>query len=131
MYTTLKIVMSGDLNGTGTLFGGKALAMLDEAAGAYVSLLLKTTKIVTAHMAEINFISPAFLNEIVGISCSLKKLGNTSITVSANIKNMMTGKIILEIDNITFVHMGDDFKPSPLPLTADQRISIMEKEFRG
>ena len=123
--------MSGDLNGTGSLFGGKALAMIDEAAGAYVSLLLNSTKIVTAHIDEINFISPAFLNEIVGISCSLKKLGNTSITVSAELKNMMTNSVILKVENITFVYMGEEFKPTPLPLTQEQRLNIISSETKG
>jgi len=117
-YRTRKIVMYPDLNGAGTLFGGRALSWIDEEAAIFAASLIADPhpKLVTAHMDAINFVAPGRLNDMLEIGCTLIKVGRTSITVNAAIRNLSTKDTILSAENIVFVNIGEDGKPAPVKM---------------
>ena len=39
--------------------------------------------------------------------------GRTSLTMRAQVRNMITRELILSIDKIVFVNLGEDGKPAP------------------
>ena len=41
------------------------------------------------------------------------KLGATSITIRCNVRNKRTEQIITSVDEIVFVNLGPDGKPTP------------------
>ena len=112
-YKSRKIVMPADLNGNQTLFGGKALAWIDEESAIYAACQLNTANIVTKAMSNINFIHPAHIGDIIEIGTKLVRVGRTSITVKCTMRNKTTAQEIITVDEITFVHIDHDGKPTP------------------
>lgn len=106
-FRTRKMVMATDLNGSGTLFGGKALSWIDEESAIFATCQLGYNNIVTKAISTIDFKAPAKLGDIVEIGCSLVKFGRTSITVACTIRNMSTKQEILCVNEIVFVAIKD------------------------
>lgn len=116
-YRNRKLVKSEDLNGAGSLFGGKALAWIDEEAAIYAFCQLGAKNLVTKAMSTINFKAPAKLGDIIEIGCEVVKIGNTSITVSCSMRNKTTQQEIIAVSEITFVNLDDDGRPTPHGVT--------------
>jgi len=110
-FHTRKWVKPEDLNPNHTLFGGRLLAWIDEELALYSIIQLQNQKIVTKHMSEINFISSARQGDIIEIGIDIVKFGNSSITLTCNVRNMMTRESIITIDTVTMVSLGEDGKP--------------------
>jgi acyl-CoA hydrolase len=112
-FHTRKWVKPEDLNPNSTLFGGRLLAWIDEELALYSVIQLENNKIVTKHMSEINFVSSAKQGDIVEIGIDVVKFGTTSLTLTCQVRNMMTRAVIITLDNITMVSLGPDGKPAP------------------
>jgi len=118
-YRTRKIVMPAHLNGAGTLFGGQALAWIDEEAAIYATCQLNSHQIVTKFMSAIDFKAPARQGDLVELGTTLVDVGRTSITVSCTLRNKTTQEEIVKVDKIVFVLLDDHGKPTPHGLTMD------------
>ena len=112
IYKTRKMVAPKDLNALGILFGGRVLDWIDEEAYIYTTCQLGSMNVVTRSIGKIDFISSAEHGDIVEIGMETKKIGKTSITIKATIRNMKTEKIITQVDDIIFVNIKDS-KPYP------------------
>lgn len=112
-YTSRRMVMYPHLNAAGILFGGMALAWIDEEAIIFASSLLETNKIALVKMSEVCFKSAANIGDIVIMGTELVKTGRTSITVRCEMFNKTTKKVILHIDEIVIVAL--DFNKKPIP----------------
>ncbi|WP_162128211.1 acyl-CoA thioesterase [Flavobacterium phycosphaerae] len=112
-FHTRKWVKPEDLNPNSTLFGGRLLAWIDEELALYSVIQLQNNKIVTKHMSEINFVSSAKQGDIVEIGIDVVKFGKTSLTLTCQVRNMMTREVIITLANITMVSLGQDGKPAP------------------
>lgn len=110
-FHTRKWVKPEDLNPNSTLFGGKLLSWIDEELALYTIIQLENPKIVTKYMSEINFISSAKQGDIIEIGIDVVKFGNSSITLSCQVRNMMTRDIIISIESITMVSLDENGKP--------------------
>lgn len=110
-YRTRKWIRAKHLNPRETLFGGQVLSWIDEEAAIFASCQLKTPLIVTKYMSEINFVSPAYNGDVVEIGIDLVSIGNTSITLEAEVRNKDTKKTILKVDKIIFVRIDKHGKP--------------------
>jgi acyl-CoA thioesterase YciA len=112
-FFTRKLVMHGQLNAGGTLFGGQCLSWVDEESAIVAISTLKTKQVVTKCMSKIDFKAPARLGDIVEVGTRVVKIGTSSITISCTIRNMSTGQEIVTVDEIVFVHVGEDGKSKP------------------
>lgn len=112
-FFSRKLIKPEDLNAHGTLFGGSVLSWIDEESAIFVTCQLNKGNIVTKYMSEINFISSAGLGDIIEIGMETVKFGRTSITVRCEVRHKFTKETIIEIDEIVFVHLGEDGKPTP------------------
>ena len=112
-FLTREIIMPKHLNGANTLFGGQALAWIDKEAAIYASCKLENTRLVTKLMGEANFMSPARLGDVIEIGCEVVKIGTTSIVLKAEIRNKTTQDSIVTVDNIVFVTVDENGKPTP------------------
>lgn len=110
-FFTRKLVMQGQLNSGGSLFGGQCLSWIDEESAIVAISVLKSKSIVTKYMSKIDFKSPARLGDIVEIGTRVVKIGTTSITIACTIRNMTTEHEIVTVDEIVFVHLGEDGRP--------------------
>jgi acyl-CoA hydrolase len=112
-FKTRKLIKYEDLNSRGSLFGGQLLKWIDEEASIYTVCQLETNKIVTKLMSEINFMKPAYLNDIIEIGVDVVSFGRTSITLKVVARIKDTKNEILKIDKMVFVSIDENGKPIP------------------
>ena len=115
--TLTKIVMPGQANARGTLFGGVALAMMDEAA-AIVALRHARGSVVTAHVESVDFKAPIYQGEAAEVTARLASVGRTSMRIHLEMwgENLETGeRRFCTTADFVFVAMGPDGKPRPVP----------------
>jgi acyl-CoA hydrolase len=110
-FYTRKWVKPEDLNAHGTLFGGRLLSWIDEEAAIYTIVQLETNGCVTKYMSEINFINSARQGDIIELGIKATHFGNTSITLTCEVRNKISHKTILTIDKIVFVSLDSNGKP--------------------
>ena len=110
-FHTRKWVRPEDLNANGTLFGGSLLRWIDDEAVVYAMIQLGNQRIVTKFISEINFVASATQGDIIEIGLTAVKFGRTSLTMACQVRNIITGQIILEIDKIVFVGLDEDGEP--------------------
>ena len=107
-FRTRKLIKPEDLNAGGTLFGGQLLKWIDEEAAIYAICQLETNCLVTKHIGEISFESPALKGDIVEFGLETKAVGRTSITVSCLVRNKATKKTICFADDVVFVKVDPE-----------------------
>jgi len=112
-FRTRKWVRPEDLNANGTLFGGSLLRWIDEEAAIYAILQLGNGRVVTKYISEINFVSSAQQGDLVEMGLRATAFGRTSLTMRAEVRNMVTRQSILTIDTMVFVNIGPDGTPAP------------------
>ncbi|MBD3585252.1 acyl-CoA thioesterase [Salinimonas sp. HHU 13199] len=113
-FLSRRLVMPNDLNYADSLFGGRALEWIDEESAIYAICQLETNCLVTKHIGEISFESPAMQGDIVEFGLATKSVGRTSITVSCLVRNKATKKTICLADDIVFVKV-DPVTRQPVP----------------
>lgn len=112
-FKTRKLIKYEDLNSRGSLFGGQLLKWIDEEASIFTMCQLETNKIVTKLMSEINFMKPAYLNDIIEIGVDVVSFGKTSIILEVVARIKDTKNEILKIDKMVFVSIDENGKPVP------------------
>jgi acyl-CoA thioesterase YciA len=112
-FRSRKWVKPEDLNPNGSLFGGSLLKWIDEEAAIYAILQLGNGRVVTKLISEINFVSSAKEGELIEMGLRATHFGRTSITMRAEVRNMISRKSILTIEKIVFVNLGKDGRPQP------------------
>ena len=112
-FHTRKWVRPEDLNANGTLFGGSLLKWIDEEATIYAILQLGNRRVVTKLISEINFVASAIEGDLVEMGLVATKFGTTSITMRAEVRNMVTRKSILTVERIVFVGLDQHGRPVP------------------
>jgi acyl-CoA hydrolase len=108
--------MPGQTNARGTLFGGVALALMDEAA-AIVGLRRARKAVVTAHIQSVDFRAPIYQGEAVEVTATLKTVGRTSMRIGVETwgENLTTGeRRLCTAAEFVFVAMDAAGKPSPV-----------------
>ena len=109
-FHTRKWIKPEDLNANSTLFGGRLLEWIDEEAALYTIVQLENSKVVTKYISEIDFKASAKQGDIIEIGIEVVKFGKASITLSCEVRNMMTRETIITIANIVMVNIGKDGK---------------------
>jgi len=112
-FYTRKLIKPEDLNANNTLFGGSLLRWIDEEAAIYTIIQLETEKCVTKYMSEINFIATAKQGDIVELGIKATHFGNTSLTLTCEVRNKISKQAILTIDKIVFVSVDENGRPKP------------------
>lgn len=120
-FRSRKIIKSADLNGASTLFGGKALAWIDEEAAIFAACQMNTTSLVTKLISQVDFKAPARLGEIIEIGCEVVHVGTTSLSVAVSMRNKTTGLEIVSVEKMVFVSVDENgiktpHNAKPLPL---------------
>jgi acyl-CoA hydrolase len=112
-FYTRKWVKPEDLNAHGTLFGGSLLRWIDEEAAIYAIIQLGTNRCVTKIISEINFVSSARQGDIVELGIKAIHFGRTSLTLTCQVRNKISQKVILTIDKMVFVSVDEQGNPWP------------------
>lgn len=111
-----ELVFPEDANVLGTLFGGKAVAMMDEV-GAIVAMRACRKAVVTASIDRIDFKEPIRIGEFVEVVARIVKVGRTSLTAQVELwaEEPATGKRRLSTTgSFVFVAVDQHGKPTPI-----------------
>ena len=68
-------------------------------------------------MSEINFMKPAYLNDVIEIGTDVVSFGRTSITLEVVARIKDTKNEILKIDKIVFVSVDENGRTIPHGIT--------------
>jgi len=130
-FLSRRLVLPSDLNYSNSLFGGRVLQWIDEEAAIYAICQLDTTSLVTKHISEVSFESPALQGDVVEFGLETKKVGKTSITLSCLVRNKATKKTICLADDIVFVQVDPDTRlPKPHGKTMEMLRKQAEQELK-
>lgn len=112
-FHTRKWIKPEDLNPNGSLFGGRILEWIDEEAALYAIIQLENPKTVTKYISEIDFRSSARIGDIIEIGIEATAFGTASLTLRCEVRNKMTREVIITIERIVMVSLGEDGKAKP------------------
>jgi len=110
---TRKWVKPEDLNPNNSLFGGSLLRWIDEEAVIYAIVQLENHRVVTKLISEINFISAPKQGDIIELGIEATHFGKSSLTMRCEVRNKLTREPVLKIDQLVFVNLGENGKPTP------------------
>ena len=74
----------GDLNHSGTVFGGWIMSKMDKAASIAVEDIVNSLA-VTVSVSDLHFLKPVRNGDIITVYTSITKIGNTSIEISVEV----------------------------------------------
>ena len=115
--TSYKLVMPGDLNHYGFLFGGKMLMWVDEIAWMAVSGDYPGYHFVTVGMSEVTFHKSVHPQSVLRFETTKARVGRTSVTYHVEVfrrhieSSEETGVFTTDI---TFVRIGADGAKMPI-----------------
>ncbi len=105
---THRLVLPGDLNQYGFLFGGRLLAWIDEASWIAASLDFPHCQFVTVAMDTVEFHYSVRDGTILRISCEREKQGTTSTTYQVKVVDEKAGRQPIFSTRVTFVSVDDE-----------------------
>ena len=117
-----ELVMPGQTNAPGILFGGVVLAWMDVAAGV-AAIRHSGGPTVTASMDGVGFLEPIRLGDIVVLRAQVNWTGRTSMEVGVRVdcEHPKTGerRYTTKAD-LTFVAVDEHGRPRPVPPIAPE-----------
>lgn len=111
---THRLVLPGDLNHYGFLFGGRLLAWIDEASWIAASLDYPHCQFVTVAMDTVEFHHSVREGTILRICCNKEREGNTSVSYSVNVIDEKAGPHAIFSTKVTFVSVNDSGSKRPI-----------------
>jgi len=112
-----RVIKPTDLNPSNVLFGGTLLSWIDEETAIFAGCQMKTGRIVTKYMSEIDFTSSAKSGDVIEFGMDVVNVGRSSLTVACMVRNKMTHEPIIKVDRIVFVALDETGKPTPHGVT--------------
>jgi acyl-CoA hydrolase len=116
------IVMPGDCNALGTVFGGQVCAWIDVCAAVSAQRFARTN-VVTAAMDQLVFKAPIRHGKVAVLKAMVNWAGRTSMEVGVRVEeeDPMTGaRIHTSAAYLTFVSVDADLRPSLVPVLEPQ-----------
>jgi acyl-CoA thioesterase YciA len=111
------IAMPADANPSGDIFGGWVLSQMD-LAGGVIAHRRAQGRCATVAVAGMTFHLPVFVGDEVSCYAEIVKTGRTSITVKIESwarRNMTGERVKVTEGTFTYVAIGPDRKPRPVP----------------
>lgn len=112
-----QLVLPSHTNSLGSIFGGTVMSWIDIAA-AIAAQRHSGKEVVTASMDQLSFIAPVYKGWVVNLVASVNFVSRTSMEVGVRVdaENPRTGELFhTATAYMTFVALGSDGKPSPVP----------------
>lgn len=105
---THHLVLPGDLNHYGSLFGGRLLSWVDEAAWIAASAEFPHCQFVTIAMDKVEFRHGVGEGTILRIACEMTRKGGTSVTYQVRVSDAKNSpELPVFQTNVTFVSVND------------------------
>ena len=112
----IQIVMPGDTNGYGRLFGGRLLEWVDVVA-AVAARRHSGCEVTTVSISNLHFKAPAYVNETVVLIGSVTYTGSTSMEVKVDTyaENLCGKRRMINRAYVVMVALDENEKPTPVP----------------
>ena len=112
----IQIIMPGDANGTGRLFGGRLVEWIDIVA-AVVARRHSGHEVTTVSIDNLHFKAPAYINDTVVLLGRVTYTGNTSIEVRVDTyaENLRGERNIINKAYVVMVAINKNEKPVSVP----------------
>lgn len=117
LMDTHRLVLPGDLNHYGFLFGGRLLAWVDEAAWIAASIDFPHCQWVTVAMNAVEFHHSVRDGTILRICCNKARTGTTSVTYDITVTDERASPTPIFSTAITLVNVDEN--GTKLPIDAD------------
>ena len=117
MTTQVEILMPGDLNGYGRLFGGRLMQWIDVVAGV-VARRHSGCEVTTASVDHLEFQAAAFENDTIAMEGRITYVGRTSMEVRVDTFVESLGGERRRVNRAYLVMVALDphtHKPTPVP----------------
>lgn len=105
-----------DTNAHGTIFGGILLSYID-VAGA-IATRPYCDLVVTVKMTEVVFHEPVYVGDVVSFFATVKRIGNTSITVSVTVEaerwRKPAARVKVTEAEVVYVNVDETRRPMPI-----------------
>jgi uncharacterized protein (TIGR00369 family) len=111
-----EIVFPTDVNHYGTLFGGKAVAMMDVVA-SIAAMRAAHKPVVTASIDRIDFKEPIRQGNLVETVARVVAIGRTSITVEVELWRVLAesgDRVLSTVGKVVMVAIERDGRPTPV-----------------
>ena len=112
--TNYRLVMPGDLNNYGALFGGQLLRWVDEDAWLAASLDFPNFRFVTIGMDSVEFRRPAKQGDILRFEARRVKTGKTSATYAVEVFQQHDDDAPMFLTRVTLVRVDENGFKTPL-----------------
>ena len=112
-----ELMMPGDVNNLGHVFGGVVLSMVDRAA-AVTAMRHARQPCVTVSINQVDFKEPIYTGEFVTCSARVHYVGRTSMEIGVRVvaEHPITGRRRDTNDCfLTFVAIDENSRPAPVP----------------
>ena len=112
-----ELVLPGDTNALGTIFGGKVMQWIDIAASV-AGMRHSGGNVVTASIDALTFLTPIHLGEVVRVRAQVNFVGKTSMEIGVRVEaeNPRNGSWRYTTKAyLTFVAIDADGKPRAIP----------------
>ncbi|HXD47988.1 MAG TPA: acyl-CoA thioesterase, partial [Gemmatimonadaceae bacterium] len=126
-HESSELMMPGDANNLGHVFGGVILSMMDKCA-AIAAFRHSRASVVTASIDRVDFREPIYLGDLVVMKASVNFVGKSSMEVGVRVEaeNLLTGRRRhTNSCYLTFVAVDSNGRPIEVPLlepeTDDER----------
>jgi acyl-CoA hydrolase len=116
-HETSELMMPGDANNLGHVFGGVVLSMMDKCA-AIAAFRHSRSSVVTASIDRVDFREPIFLGDLVVMKASVNFVGRSSMEVGVRVEaeELLTGRRRhTNSCYLTFVAVDTSGKPIEVP----------------
>lgn len=111
---TQHLVLPGDLNHHGFLFGGRLLAWVDEACWIAASLDFPQCRFVTVGMDRVEFHHGVRQGTILTIDCKRVREGTTSVCYEVEVRDGKSVEGMIFSTRITLVNVDEEGAKRPL-----------------
>lgn len=110
------LLMAGDLNGAGRLFGGRLVEWIDEVAGITAKRHAESN-IITAAIDNLQFKKGAYINDVVVVIGRITYVGRTSmeVRVDSYVENLEGFRTPINRAYFVMVSMDENDKPKEVP----------------
>jgi len=117
----VQIVMYRHTNGSGRLFGGALLQMID-TIGAICARRHAGTEVTTVAIDNLSFKAPAALNSTLLLTSEIESVGRTSmkVKVTTYVEELDGARKEINVAHMTFVAMDRFNRPTPVPRLKEQ-----------
>jgi len=109
--------MPADVNVNGDIFGGWVVSQMDLAAGITAGQRARG-RVATIAINAMTFIRPVHVGDVLCVYASVDKVGRTSVAIQVEcwaLRNRIGEREKVTEGLFTFVAIGDDRKPRPIP----------------